>query len=504
MKKYQKIILFGLFAGSIFLNAKPADAQLVLDCESGNRAIEQANCWGFGATSYSNTPAFIITGNWSTRSNSLTSQLLTACWIKTPWMKIGSGSITFKTRLDGAGNGVTHKGIKISYIAYDPLQPNGEGTSVLFYTYDFPLPFTSTTIRDITAEIPAEIANSTTNVYKIWVSYVGTGGNQRAYSDDFVFPGTYWSDPTNGCLPLSFEPDADGDGVPDDEDDYPDDIYRAFNHFNPATGFGTVAFEDLWPSYGDFDFNDLVIDYRLNYVTNANDELVEMKNQFLIRAIGASQRNGFGFQLKNVPANAVIKTDGDILNMGIINKEANDVESGQSLATFIVIDNASFVLPSPGQGSTGVNTTPGFPWVQPANIDFTVTFIDQGIPAPGGPLVYQTISADPKLFNPFIFINQTRGRELHLANYEPTQLVDPSFFGTYNDHTQPTNNKYFISERNLPWAIIINESFAYPIEKADILTAHLKFVEWAESSGQIYQDWYKDLPGYRDVNKIYQ
>lgn len=487
----------------LFINTS-GYAQLVLNCESGNRAIEQANCWGFGATTYSNTANFVISGLWSTRSNSLTSESLSACWIKTPWMKMGSGSITLKSRLDGAGTGVTHKGIKISYIPYDPLQPNNEGTSVLFHTYDFPPPYTSTTIRDITAEIPAEIANSTTNVYKIWVSFVGTGGNQRAYSDDFVFPGTYWSDPSNGCLPLALIVDTDGDGVPDDEDEYPNDVYRAYNHYSPAAGFGTIAFEDLWPSYGDFDFNDLVMDYRLNFVTNAQDEIVEMKNQFVIRAIGASQKNGFGFQLKNIPANAIISTQGDVLNMGIIQNEDNGVETGQSTATFIVIDNAFLKLPSPGQGSTGANTTPDATWIQPDTINFSVTLIESGVSASGGPIIYQTVSSDPAFFNPFLFVNQTRGREIHLPDFQPTALADPSFFGTLDDDSQPNESRYYLSERNLPWAILLNEPFDYPIEKADILTAHLKFASWAESSGQTYQDWYKNLPGYRDESKIYQ
>jgi LruC domain-containing protein len=55
----------------------------------------------------------------------------------------------------------------------------------------------------------------------------------------------------------------------------------------------------------------------------------------------------------------------------------------------------------------------------------------------------------------------------------------------------------------LPWAINIVERFDYPIEKVEILNAHLKFAEWAESGGQLYPDWYKDLSGYRDMTKIY-
>ena len=45
--------------------------------------------------------------------------------------------------------------------------------------------------------------------------------------------------------------DADGDGVPDNEDDYPNDPDRATVIRIPAEGFYRVAYEDLYPKRGD-------------------------------------------------------------------------------------------------------------------------------------------------------------------------------------------------------------------------------------------------------------
>lgn len=57
--------------------------------------------------------------------------------------------------------------------------------------------------------------------------------------------------------------DADNDGVPDALDAYPTDGERAFNSFYPnEVDFATYAFEDLWPAYGDYDFNDLVVNFN--------------------------------------------------------------------------------------------------------------------------------------------------------------------------------------------------------------------------------------------------
>jgi len=57
--------------------------------------------------------------------------------------------------------------------------------------------------------------------------------------------------------------DSDGDGIQDADDDFPNDPARAFINFFPAAGYGSLAFEDLWPGKGDYDFNDLVVVLQL-------------------------------------------------------------------------------------------------------------------------------------------------------------------------------------------------------------------------------------------------
>ncbi len=83
--------------------------------------------------------------------------------------------------------------------------------------------------------------------------------------------------------------DTDGDGVPDDQDDYPNDPDKAFNNFSPEEGtWATLAFEDLWPGTGDYDFNDLVLFYNMNQITNADNEVVEIDASFYVNHIGAT------------------------------------------------------------------------------------------------------------------------------------------------------------------------------------------------------------------------
>ena len=39
---------------------------------------------------------------------------------------------------------------------------------------------------------------------------------------------------------------------------------RADLHPARRNGWGTLMFEDLWPAYGDFDFNDFVVNYKIS------------------------------------------------------------------------------------------------------------------------------------------------------------------------------------------------------------------------------------------------
>ena len=147
----------------------------------------------------------------------------------------------------------------------------------------------------------------------------------------------------------------------------------------------------------------------------------------------------------------------------------------------------------PGAG-VGVNTTPGATYVEPDTLIILMTYTQNE---------FTIDDLNISNFNPFLIIDETRGKEVHLADYAPTNLVDESYFGTMHDDSNPNTGKYYKTENNLPWAIKISESFDYTIEKAQITHAYLKFYEWAESSGSLYSNWYQDESGYRNDGNIY-
>jgi len=286
--------------------------------------------------------------------------------------------------------------------------------------------------------------------------------------------------------------DIDNDGVSDQFDEYPEDPQRAFNNFYPSeNGFGTLAFEDLWPAKGDYDFNDMVIDYNINQVTNGSNQVVEILASFTLRAMGASFKNGFGFQLP-LPSEDIENVSGQQLFDGLITLNSNNTEANQENAVIIVFDNGYKVMPYPGNG-IGINTDPNANYVDPQTIEIIIALQE--------PTPVTNIGLPP--YNPFIFTNQQRSSEIHLVDHLPTNLADYTLFGTFHDNTDPEQNSYYKTTNNLPWAIHIVDSFDYPVEKAQIIQGYLLMSSWAESAGQIHSDWHKDLPGYRNADYIF-
>ncbi len=264
-------------------------------------------------------------------------------------------------------------------------------------------------------------------------------------------------------------------------------------NFYPALGPGTLAFEDLWPARGDYDFNDLVIDYQFMIESNLDNYVDQLTATFTIQAFGASFENGFGFQLPNPIDPAHIQVSGYSLTEAYITKNPNGTEAGQALPTVIVFDNAFNEMAHPGMG-IGVNTEQWAPYVDPETIVVEIVF---------EPNEVHFNDLDISNFNPFLIVNQNRAVEVHLPGYPPTDLADQSMFGMLDDATDPVTSTFYVTENNLPWAIDLYEKFDWPIEKQDIIMVHLKFAEWAVSGGVLFPNWYQNITGYRNTGLIY-
>lgn len=281
--------------------------------------------------------------------------------------------------------------------------------------------------------------------------------------------------------------DADEDGVADQNDAYPNDAARAFDIYTPGeNSFGSVGFEDNWPQKGDYDMNDVVVEYNYQFVTNASNRAVEMIAQYKLVATGASYSNGFGIELPI--AASLINTSTITGATSQYNVDGKEV--GQENAVFIIFDDAHAAMDASGP----VNTISGKTKITPVDFELRVTFNE--------PIALTDLGYAP--FNPFIFVDGDRGREVHLPNYAPTQKAVASWFGNTHDTSDPSQSRYYKSSSNLPWAINVPVSFKYPKEYAAINLAYQKFTNWAENGGLTFKDWYLNNTNYRNINNLYE
>ena len=280
---------------------------------------------------------------------------------------------------------------------------------------------------------------------------------------------------------LSTVVDTDGDGIPDDLDAFPQDKERAARRFYPnATGYGFLAFEDLWPKKGDFDMNDLLVAYRTVETLNARNEIVDLKLIYEIRARGAGSDNGFGVHFPGLSASAI---DPATTTLTINNQApvALPVETGQSEAVFIFSNN---VTPLTNTGAafpcSMMNTVMKCGRTAPVPLEANIHFKT--------PLTRAQLGEAP--FNPFIYRTGKRGLEIHLVDHPPTAKVDPKLFGTLDDTTIPAQGRYYRTAANEPWALDVPETWRHPTEWINIAGAYPDFVTWATSGGTTANNWY--------------
>ncbi len=278
----------------------------------------------------------------------------------------------------------------------------------------------------------------------------------------------------NGTAPVVIK-DADSDGIVDAEDSYPNDPTKAFDSYSTPS---TAAFEDQWPSTGDYDLNDVVLTYKYQIVTNATNKVVQIKGNYILQAAGGALQNGAGVQF-NLPS-------GSAKNFS--STTGASIEAGHDSLVVVLFQNS-------GKELGAWNTIPTEKAVATKAYSFSVDIAN-------GPLL-KTLGVGS--YNLFIWNNSAgRGRETHLKGKVPTKLADTKLFGTQADASLKV--KYYSTLTGFPWGIEVStDSFKYPAEYKSIKSAYLKFADWVTSGGTLYKDWYSNTAsGYRNNTNIYK
>lgn len=259
-----------------------------------------------------------------------------------------------------------------------------------------------------------------------------------------------------------------------DDKDY-DDLLFALNPANVFSGMpdvqegktnihGVYAFEDLWPDRGDYDMNDVVVDFNQQLVFNGG------KVQKEIFTLTTSQntvtlKDGLAFKLKTKVTPKEIK----------IHRLAPG-ETESKIASFVKKDGDIYYI------TDDVTKQLGYTYY------FTVVY-------------NKAVTMDNLAeHEPFIWRELKDGKhwEMHLPFHKPTDKMDYSLFGTKDDKSVPSEGKYFVRNSVYPFAFYLAGAKAADFQETilkegvnkPISIFYPEFLQWSTSNGEKNPDWY--------------
>lgn len=231
---------------------------------------------------------------------------------------------------------------------------------------------------------------------------------------------------------------------------------------------GIYAFEDLWPSRGDYDMNDVMV--RSDYEKVFNEKGV-FEESFMLKTFAnfAGNANGLAVTLTGAAADA--KLEFSVRKPGAETFEAADFER-----------DGKVVLLTPD-----VKETMGATYRITAKYDAPVAEAQAGTIKP---FIYRT-DRD----------GLTAGKrwEVHIPYEAPTARAEMSFFGTNDDKSIPEKGIYYVRAENYPFAFFLSGANDGDVaklldqtnEKSPIDQVYPAYAEWAATNGEKNKDWYK-------------
>lgn len=261
--------------------------------------------------------------------------------------------------------------------------------------------------------------------------------------------------------------------------------------------YGTLMFEDKWPETGDFDFNDVVVNYRINATYNpvgadfnnpqnpAND--IVIKVDLKIRALGGLYPYDFAIQIGQTRSHEGSSIKASHLGEISLLTTTNDnitVEKLEGTEFPAVIVKGLDALRSSSYYNTISKTDEG------VNVSFEVKI--KGTIDEQDNRMRNSAFSDPKAFDYFL-INTETHREIHLKGFKPTAL-----YTNYDAENTAGGEYYYENDAHLVWGLKVPQEIGWAKEKQDILKVYTRFEEWVTSGGKALEPdnatplmWYK-------------
>ena len=248
------------------------------------------------------------------------------------------------------------------------------------------------------------------------------------------------------------------------------DLPKVENKKNTVSS--VYAFEDLWPSKGDYDLNDVVVELRDTkfFTKKSNEKEYKITKQTFelttyLNYVTLTSGLGLVLETNANPSSIVMKK--------VAPKSTDTVE-----VAFTYEKNGNVYL-----------------LTEDVKGELHSTYILE--------LNYSGIKEDSKTatVKPFIFRSEENDKrwEVHIPLEAPTAKVNTSYFGKDDDCSKPAENIYYVRNSDYPFAFCLTgvsiDRFQDTIlkssnERKPISELYPLFLEWSTSNGAKNADWY--------------
>ncbi|HRG48148.1 MAG TPA: LruC domain-containing protein [Leptospiraceae bacterium] len=310
--------------------------------------------------------------------------------------------------------------------------------------------------------------------------------------------------------------DADGDGVPDSLDAYPNDATRTAKVRFPTEGVNTIAYEDTFPSASDSDLNDLVIVYFIEEDQNAEGKVVEVRGNYQMMASGAGNKLSVYQRLPNTvnityqskvydgsgvlqASAAVLKDKTQATSIDVYTPTVTDLEDGLR-----ILGNTTTTMTQKNSMSGQTTYVNGF--MAKTKIVFN-TPVARSVIGLAPYDLYIRVESPGNLDTTTAYVNAGGGRPGCKAT------TTAGGFNVYEIHPVGFCKKadgsevYKDSNNNFPFVVIVPGLWKWPLESKKIYqagsTGYPRFANWMATNGTSDADWYNEPDAATSPNVYY-
>lgn len=243
----------------------------------------------------------------------------------------------------------------------------------------------------------------------------------------------------------------------------------AWTYYPSNDTYYVVSYEDDYPNRGDYDFNDLIVGYRVGFGLQG-DNVVSMVVTGYMIARGADFDHDWYFRLPT--------PDGISANVTLNLFEPDQIEpaTGYPIRTdaldsinIKVFEHTRSLLQHPEYSM--VNTIPEQSLIKGHKFSLAIDII--------GELAFEQLPEAP--YDPYLHVLNT-GYEIHLPGHAP-QLMTSTNSGDTSDQ--------YVDENGYPYALVFPNDWVPPLERIDLGEAYETYLNFTLNNEQQHTEWYK-------------